>query len=41
MGIGTILEDQLRLRYAAPEWAIFFEVASGLGLGWCGRYEDR
>lgn len=33
------VHDQLRERYPAPEWAIFFEVANGLGLA-DRRYAD-
>lgn len=33
------VHDQLRARYPAPEWAIFFEVANGLGLA-NRRYAD-
>lgn len=33
------LAEQLRLRYPAPEWAIFFEVAAGLGAS-SMRYAD-
>lgn len=33
------IEKQLRERYTAPEWAIFFEVANGLGLS-DRRYAD-
>lgn len=33
------LWEQLRLRYPAPEWAIFFEVANGLGAD-SRRYAD-
>lgn len=36
--MGSI-HDQLRVRYPAPEWAIFFEVANGLGLA-DRRYAD-
>lgn len=33
------IPDQLRLRFASPEWALFFEVANGLGIDQ-RRYAD-